>query len=61
MRIVLDAMGGEHAPAAHVEAAQQAIKAFADLEITLVGNSDEINKYLNNDHKITILHTMEKN
>ncbi|MFC0558642.1 phosphate acyltransferase PlsX [Halalkalibacter alkalisediminis] len=60
MNISIDAMGGERAPQAHVEAAEQAIQAFPELHITLVGNEEEINKYLKNDKQINILHTTEK-
>ncbi len=41
MKIILDAMGGDHAPEAPVLGAVQAAKDFG-LEITLVGRSDEI-------------------
>jgi glycerol-3-phosphate acyltransferase PlsX len=60
MNISIDAMGGDHAPRAQVEAAQQAIQAFPELKITLVGNEEEIKKHLTNDKQITILHTTEK-
>ncbi len=40
MRIALDAMGGDRAPAAPVEGAVQAVREFADVEITLVGFPD---------------------
>ena len=37
MRIALDAMGGDRAPAAPVEGALPALDAFADVEVVLVG------------------------
>jgi glycerol-3-phosphate acyltransferase PlsX len=37
MRIAIDAMGGDRAPAAPVEGALRALDAFADVEIVLVG------------------------
>ncbi|WP_227935776.1 phosphate acyltransferase PlsX [Alkalihalobacillus deserti] len=60
MNISIDAMGGDCAPVAHVEAAQQAIEAFPELNITLVGNEEEIKKHLKNDKQIKILHTTDK-
>ena len=60
MNIAIDAMGGDHAPRAQVEAAQQAIQTFPEMYITLVGNEEDIKKHLTNDKQITILHTTEK-
>ncbi|WP_088105058.1 phosphate acyltransferase PlsX [Halalkalibacter urbisdiaboli] len=60
MKIALDVMGGDHAPQAPVIAAQNAVKTFDDIEITLVGHEEEIKKYLTDTSKITILHTTEK-
>jgi glycerol-3-phosphate acyltransferase PlsX len=60
MNISIDAMGGDHSPKAQVEAAQNAIKSFPELNITLVGNEKEIKKHITNDKRITILHTTEK-
>lgn len=42
MRIALDAMGGDRAPAAAVEGALRALEAYADLELVLVGRPDAI-------------------
>ncbi|MDV2685392.1 phosphate acyltransferase PlsX [Alkalihalophilus lindianensis] len=60
MKIAIDAMGGDNAPKAQVLAAQQAVKAFSDVEITLVGDEAKIVPYLKNDTNITVLHTTEK-
>lgn len=60
MRLSIDAMGGDNAPKAQVEAAQKAIQSFPDIEITLVGNEEEIQKHLTDSTRITILHTTEK-
>ncbi|TWI55122.1 phosphate acyltransferase PlsX [Halalkalibacter nanhaiisediminis] len=60
MRLSIDAMGGDNAPKAQVEAAQKAIQSFPDIEITLVGDEEEIQKYLTDSTRITILHTTEK-
>lgn len=42
MRIAIDAMGGDHAPAAHVEAAVAAAAEWPDTEIVLVGQPDKL-------------------
>ena len=60
MKIAIDAMGGDNAPKAVVLGAMKAIKAFSDLDITLVGKENEIRQYLTNEERITILHTDEK-
>lgn len=59
MKIAIDAMGGDNAPKAVVEGAMAAIKDVADLQLTLVGNEEEIKKHLTNDERITIIHTNE--
>ena len=38
MRIAIDAMGGDHAPAAPVAGALRALEQFPDIEIVLVGD-----------------------
>lgn len=60
MRIVIDAMGGDHAPKVVVEGAMAAIKERHDVEITLVGDETEIKKYLTNSERISIIHTEEE-
>ncbi|MCK0470717.1 phosphate acyltransferase PlsX [Halalkalibacter sp. APA_J-10(15)] len=60
MKISIDAMGGDNAPKAQVEAAQKAAQTYSDLEITLVGNEEDIKKYLAKEERISILHTTEK-
>jgi len=59
MQIAIDAMGGDNAPQAIVEGAIEAIKDVADLSITLIGDEEQIKKYLTNDERITIIHTKE--
>ncbi len=49
MKIAIDAMGGDHAPKSTVEGALLAAKRFTDIEIILVGQEEEINKYLTED------------
>lgn len=59
MKIAIDAMGGDNAPQAIIEGAMQAIKDRHDLEITLVGDENKINKFLTNNERITVIHTEE--
>ncbi|MFD2133090.1 phosphate acyltransferase PlsX [Pseudogracilibacillus auburnensis] len=59
MKIAIDAMGGDNAPKVVVEGAMEAIDNVKELHITLVGNENEIKKYLSNDERITIIHTNE--
>lgn len=60
MKIAIDAMGGDHAPKEAVLGAMKAVQAFSDIEILLVGNEVEINNYLTNSDRISLLHTEEK-
>lgn len=62
MKIIIDAMGGDFAPAAPVEAAVKAVKELG-VEIILVGKTDvvekELSKYNYPNDKITIAHAGE--
>ncbi|AID44577.1 fatty acid/phospholipid synthesis protein PlsX [Candidatus Arthromitus sp. SFB-mouse-Japan] len=59
VRIVLDCMGGDNSPKAHVEGAILALKCNKYLHIILVGNSEEIlqelNKYKFDKDKVDII------
>jgi len=46
MKIVLDAMGGDSAPASTVAGAVEAIKKYSDIEIVLVGDQARVEKEL---------------
>lgn len=59
MKIAIDAMGGDHAPKEIVLGAMDAIKTIPDLHITLVGNENEIKKYLTDSERLEIIHTEE--
>ncbi len=63
MRIALDAMGGDNAPAVTVEGAVETINAFDGIDIILVGDSREIEKELKGKRyhrqKIAIKHAPE--
>lgn len=63
MRIVLDAMGGDHIPHVPVEGAVMAVKDFPDVHIILVGIEDQIKaelaKYEYPQERISIVHASE--
>lgn len=62
MKIIIDAMGGDFAPAAPVEAAAKASREL-DVKLVLVGQFDavkaELNKYEYDKSKIEIVHASE--
>jgi glycerol-3-phosphate acyltransferase PlsX len=55
IKIAVDAMGGDFAPKEQVEGAMLAIKNINDIEITLYGDVLEIEKYLTNKERITVI------
>ena len=55
IKIAVDAMGGDFAPKEQVEGAMLAIQNINDIEITLYGEKAQINKYLTNSKRITIV------
>ena len=55
IKIALDAMGGDFAPKEQVEGAMLAIKKINDIEITLYGRKEEIEKYLTNKERISVV------
>jgi glycerol-3-phosphate acyltransferase PlsX len=55
IKIAVDAMGGDHAPKEQIEGAMLAISKIDDIEITLYGDQKEIDKYLTNKERITIV------
>ena len=57
MRIVIDAMGGDHAPEAVVKGAMLAAKAHKDLTVVLVGDEAKIKPYLTSAERVEIIHT----
>lgn len=59
MKLVIDAMGGDHAPKEIVLGAVEAISQFEDLFITLVGDESKINPFITTSKNISIIHTDE--
>jgi len=63
MKIALDAMGGDYAPAVTVEGAVETVKEYDDLEVILFGDESQIKKELKGkkypSHSIHISHTSQ--
>ncbi|MFC2950145.1 phosphate acyltransferase PlsX [Virgibacillus sediminis] len=59
MRMAIDAMGGDHAPEEIVHGAMEAVSKMDNLSITLIGNEEQIKKYLTETKNIDIIHTEE--
>ena len=63
MRILVDAMGGDHAPEAIVRGCMEAIKCKDGYEILLIGDSDKINKILKENNfknsRLKVIHAHE--
>ncbi|MFG6496826.1 phosphate acyltransferase PlsX [Fictibacillus sp. UD] len=59
MNIAIDAMGGDNAPQEIVKGALLAVEQYPELSITLVGDQDQIKKYLPENHSFNIIHTVE--
>ncbi|EFI84670.1 fatty acid/phospholipid synthesis protein PlsX [Listeria grayi DSM 20601] len=60
MKIAIDAMGGDHAPKEIVLGVMKAAAQFKDVEYILYGDEAQINEYLTDKTRITIVHTDEK-
>ena len=59
-KIAIDAMGGDFAPQALVEGANQALQEFSDIELILYGDEAKIKQYLTASERVSIVHTDEK-
>lgn len=57
MKIAVDAMGGDNAPASIIKGCEIALEEYRDLSIILVGNETEIKKHLQVSDRIEIIHT----
>ncbi len=55
IRIGIDAMGGDYAPKEQVEGAMLAIRNIPDIEVKLYGNKEQIEKYLTNPERVSIV------
>jgi glycerol-3-phosphate acyltransferase PlsX len=63
MRVVLDAMGGDHAPSVNVEGAVETVNECEDVNVILVGDESLIQKELRNKryqaNRISIVHSSQ--
>ena len=63
IKIVVDAMGGDNAPAAQVQGAIEAVNERKDIQVILVGKEDviknELTKYKYNSEQISVVHAGE--
>ncbi|MDM7517081.1 phosphate acyltransferase PlsX [Lentilactobacillus sp. TOM.63] len=59
MKIAVDAMGGDYAPKEIVEGIELARDAYPDVEFLLFGQTDQVKKYLKNDHNIQLIQADE--
>lgn len=63
MRIALDAMGGDYAPAVNIEGAIETVNDFEDIDIILVGNESSIERELDSKryppNRISIKHASQ--
>ncbi len=55
-QIIVDAMGSDGSPEVEVKASMEAVNEFDDIEITLVGKVEEINKYLTPHDRLKVMH-----
>ena len=60
IKIAIDAMGGDYAPRETVKGVNMAVEMFDDIEIILFGDEKEIKKYLIQNDRVSIVHTLEK-
>jgi len=63
MRVVLDAMGGDHAPSVNVEGAVETVNECDDVDVILVGDESSIQKELRNKryspNRISVVHASQ--
>lgn len=63
IKIVVDAMGGDNAPAAQVQGAVEAVNERKDIQVILVGKEDviknELTKYKYSSKQISVVHASE--
>ncbi|MCI8327846.1 MAG: phosphate acyltransferase, partial [Lachnospiraceae bacterium] len=63
VRVVLDAMGGDHAPVEIVKGAVEAIQEREDIQVILTGQEDviseELKKYTYSEEQLQIVHASE--
>ena len=60
MRIAIDAMGGDNAPASIVEGIEKARDEFKDMEFILYGRIDQVKPFVKNSTRISFVQTDEE-
>ncbi|MDE4541875.1 phosphate acyltransferase PlsX [Thermoanaerobacterium sp. R66] len=58
MKIAVDAMGGDYAPYEIIKGVEKALDSF-DIEIVLVGNKEQLYKYVKEKDGLTIVHAKD--
>ncbi|SNX55568.1 phosphate acyltransferase PlsX [Thermoanaerobacterium sp. RBIITD] len=58
MKLAIDAMGGDYAPLEIVKGVYKALESF-DIDIILLGNKEQLSKYLINKKGLTYIYTTE--
>ncbi|HWO77920.1 MAG TPA: phosphate acyltransferase PlsX [Bacillus sp. (in: firmicutes)] len=59
MKIAIDAMGGDHAPAEVIKGVSKAMEAFPDVQFIIAGDQEQIQPLLQVSDRVQILHTTE--
>lgn len=59
MKIAIDGMGGDFAPQAIVEGVNLALQQFSNIEIQLYGVKEQLEKYVQPNDRLTIIHCEE--
>lgn len=59
VKIAIDGMGGDHAPQSVVEGVNLALKQFSNIEILLYGVKEQLEKYVEPNERLTIVHCEE--
>ncbi|WP_262316240.1 phosphate acyltransferase PlsX [Lacticaseibacillus parakribbianus] len=60
MKIAVDAMGGDHAPEVVIQGVEQARNELPGVSFTLYGDETKIRPLIQDDSRLTIVHTTEK-
>lgn len=60
IKLAIDVMGGDYAPMEIVKGVNIAVKNYEDIELTLFGDENEINKYLVSNPRVKVVHAPNK-
>lgn len=59
VKLAIDGMGGDFAPQSIVEGVNLALKEFSNIEVLLYGKKQELEKYIEPNDRLTIIHCEE--